>query len=58
MNRMRNALFCVVLALASAAGMPMRQDEVEELMRAMNQPKVAQTLQDESWSGDPASEDP
>jgi hypothetical protein len=52
---MRNALFCIVLALASAAGMPMRPDEVEELMQAMNQPKVAHTLQDEEWAGAPAN---
>ncbi len=51
MKRFRNALFCIVLALASATGAPMRPDEVEELMRAMNQPKVAHTLPDENPSG-------
>ena len=31
----------------------MRQDEIEELMHAMNQPKVAHTLQDERQRDDP-----
>ncbi len=30
----------------------MRQNEVEDLMKAMNQPKVVQTLQEEDFSGD------
>jgi hypothetical protein len=53
MSRLRNVLFCIVLALASSAGVPMRADEVEELMQAMNQPKVAHTLQDERRDDDP-----
>lgn len=53
MKRLRNTLFCVVLALASVSGIPMRQDQVEELMQAMNQPKVAHTLQDERATGGP-----
>lgn len=44
MKRFRNALFCIVLALASATGAPMRPDEVEELMLAMSQPKVVTVI--------------
>ena len=32
MKRVRNVLFCIILAVASSAGIPMRHDEVEELM--------------------------
>ncbi|HVV46454.1 MAG TPA: hypothetical protein VHC72_14675 [Bryobacteraceae bacterium] len=53
MRRLRDVFFCIVLAAASAAGMPMRADEVEELMRAMNQPKVAHTLRKEEQEDDP-----
>lgn len=53
MRRLRDVFFCIVLALASASGVPMRADEVEELMHAMNQPKVAHTLQDERRDDDP-----
>jgi hypothetical protein len=52
MKRVRNVLFCIILAVASSAGIPMRHDEVEELMQAMNQPKVAHTLADENDAGD------
>jgi hypothetical protein len=53
MRRLRDVFFCVVLAAASAAGMPMRANEVEELMRAMNQPKLAHTLREEDREDDP-----
>ncbi len=33
-------------------GAPLRPDEIEELMRAVNQPKVAHTLPDETDRGD------
>ena len=48
MKSFRNVMFCVVLACASSLGVPMRADEIEALMHAMNQPKVAQTLLDEN----------
>ena len=53
MKRLRDVFLCIVLAAASAAGIPMRPDEVEELMRAMNQPKVAHTLREEDREDDP-----
>jgi hypothetical protein len=52
MKRIRNILFCIILALASSQNVAMRPDEVEALMRAMNKPKVAHTLPDENFAGD------
>ena len=45
-------VFCTILAAASIAGAPLRPEEVEELMHAMNQPKVAHTLPDDAEDGD------
>jgi hypothetical protein len=53
MKRLRDVLICLVLAFASAAGAPMRADEVEALMSAMNQPKLAHTLRDEDREDSP-----
>ena len=58
MRRLRDVFFCIVLALASASGVPMRADEVQELMQAMNQPKVAHTLQEERRDDDPLEHSP
>jgi ferredoxin len=44
-----------MLEFAALAGVPMRPEEIEELMRTMNQPKLAHVLRDESERGD---EDP
>jgi hypothetical protein len=52
MKRLRNALLCIVLALASAGGMAMRPDEIEELLKGMSQPKIVRSLPDETLSGD------
>jgi hypothetical protein len=40
-----------MLELAALAGVPMRPEEIEELMRQMNQPKLAHVLRDESDRG-------
>lgn len=58
MKRLRDVFFCIVLALSSVAGVPMRADEVQELMSAMNQPKLAHTLRDEDREDDPIPEPP
>lgn len=41
-----------MLEFAALAGVPMRPDEIQELMQTMNQPKLAHVLRDESDSGD------
>jgi hypothetical protein len=45
-------VFCAMLAMASICGARMRPEEVQELMHAMNQPKVAHTLRDDADNGD------
>ena len=41
MKRVRNVFLCQVLLFASAAGMPVTPDEIEELLKDMSQPKIA-----------------
>jgi hypothetical protein len=45
-------MFCGILAIASVGGARLRPEEVEELMHAMNQPKLAHTLPDDAENGD------
>jgi hypothetical protein len=52
MRRIRNAMVCLVLAAASLHNVRMRADEIEALMEALRQPKVAHTLQEEQDNGD------
>ncbi len=51
-RRLRDLLLCLVLGWGSLLGVPMRAEEVEELMHLMNEPKIAHTLTEESDSGD------
>jgi hypothetical protein len=44
---------CAVLQLGALAGVPMRPDEIKELMRTMNQPKLAHVLPSEKENGRP-----
>ena len=48
----RNSFFCVMLALNLLHGAPMRPDQIEELMAAMRQPKIAHVLQEEANNSD------
>lgn len=48
----RNVMICLVLAANSLHGVYMRHDQVQELMDAMNKPKVAHTLRKEHDNGD------
>ena len=50
--RLRTLLVCSMLEYAALMGSPMRPEEIEELMRQMNQPKLAHVLRDEDDSGD------
>jgi hypothetical protein len=52
MRRIRNVFICVVLAASSLHNVRMRPDEIEALMEAMRQPKVAHVLQEEQDNGD------
>jgi hypothetical protein len=51
-QRLRSVFMCLVLCAALSMGTPMRPDEIAELMSALNQPKIARTLPDESDDGD------
>ena len=50
--RLRTILVCSMLELAALTGVPMRPDEIEKLMHAMNQPKLARTTPEESERSD------
>jgi len=41
-----------MLEFAALLGLPMRPEEIEELMRTMNQPTLARTIPDDTDSGD------
>ncbi len=51
-HRVRKVVVCLVLGMGMVSGMPMRPDEIEELMHTMNQPKVVNTKPDGGESGD------
>ena len=51
-QRLRTIIVCFVLELGALSGIPMRPNEIEDLMRTLNQPKVAHTIPDESKKGD------
>ena len=56
MRRLRNVLMAFLLGLAVMAGAPVRVEEIDELMEAMNQPKVAHTLAEENFDSNPVDE--
>ena len=49
---LRTILTCALLQAGVLFGMPMRVEEVEELLRAMNQAKVAHTEEHEAPKDD------
>lgn len=51
-SRLRTLLVCMMLEYAAMMGSPMRPEEIEDLMRQMNQPKLAHVLREEDDSGD------
>lgn len=55
MKRLRELLVCLTLEMGVVAGVPMRPDEIQELMHQLNQPKVAHVLPSESDEGDDPS---
>ncbi|HUO16428.1 MAG TPA: hypothetical protein VMX38_15690 [Verrucomicrobiae bacterium] len=46
-HRLRTLLICLPLLFGSLGGMPMRPEEIEELMHAMNEQKIVVTVEDE-----------
>lgn len=51
-RRLRTIACCVVLQVATLIGVPMRPDQVQELMHSLNQPKLARTTPEEKKKDD------
>jgi hypothetical protein len=51
-RRFRRILLLLVLSVGSQMGLPMRPEEIEELMRTMNQPKLVRKFAEEEERGD------
>jgi hypothetical protein len=51
--KLRTLLVCLVLEWSALIGMPMRPEEVVDLMQTMNTPRVVHTIPDEDANGDP-----
>jgi hypothetical protein len=52
-SRLRTLLCCVVLEVGALTGVPMRADEIQDLMHTLAQPKLARTNPDKPDEGDP-----
>ena len=57
-QRFRKVLLLLALYVGSQMGMPMRAEEIEELMRTMNQPKLVRKFVEEEDRGDDPPGDP
>jgi hypothetical protein len=51
-QRYRKLFLCLILCMASLKGIRMRPEEIEELMRTMNQPKLVRRFAEEEEKGD------
>jgi hypothetical protein len=51
-KKLRTLLCCVVLEVGALAGVPMRPDEIRELMDTLAKPKLARTNPDRTDDGD------
>jgi hypothetical protein len=47
-ERLRTVCACLVLQLGVWLGVPVKADQVEELLRSLGQPKIAQTDPEET----------
>jgi hypothetical protein len=52
-KKLRVIFACLTLEAAVLFGMPMRPDEIKELMNQMNQPKLAHVLKEDDDGGEP-----
>lgn len=50
--RLRTILCCVTLEVGTLMGLPMRPEQIQDLMHTLNQPKLAQTTPEDADSGD------
>lgn len=51
-------MVCLPLMIGSLGGVPMKPEEIEELMHNLNQPKITITIPGESENGDDPLDDP
>ena len=56
-KKLRVLFACMTLEAGVLFGVPMRPEQIEELMHQMNQPKLAHVLKEEGESGDPPPEE-
>lgn len=52
-KRLRVVFACTVLEIGALCGVPMRPEQIEELMQGMNVQKLAHALPEEDEDGDP-----
>lgn len=55
---LRTLAVCLPLMFGSLSGVPMKPEEIEELMHNLNQPKITITIPGESENGDQPMDDP
>lgn len=55
---LRTLAVCLPLMIGSLSGVPMKPEEIEELMHNLNQPKLTITVPGESENGDDPIDDP
>jgi hypothetical protein len=46
-SRLRTILVCAMLEYAAIIGSPVRPDEIQKLLRQMNQPQVTHVIEDD-----------
>jgi hypothetical protein len=56
-RRLRTVACCAILELGTLIGVPMRPEQIQDLMRSLNTPKIAHTTPEESYRGDDADAD-
>ena len=49
---LRTLAVCLPLSLGSILGVPMKPEDIKELMERLNQPKVTVSIPDDSENGD------
>ena len=52
-KRLRTVFLCLTLEVGVLIGVPMRPEQIRELLNQLNQPKLAHLLPGEEDSGDP-----
>ena len=56
-HRLRTILCCALLEIGVLMGVPMRPEQVQELMRDMNAPKIVRTTPDRPDDGEPPNDE-